>query len=76
MAEAGRAQTYVCPMHSGVRQAGPGKCPECGMNLLPEGTRFAMLRHMASNPLHLVVMAAVMVAIMALIMILMPRMGF
>ena len=67
---------YVCPMHSGVRQPGPGTCPECGMDLLPEGTRFAMLRHMMSKPLHIAVMAAVMIAIMAAVMMLMPRMGF
>lgn len=24
---------YVCPMHSDVRQASPGKCPKCGMEL-------------------------------------------
>jgi hypothetical protein len=63
-------------MHSEIRQPGPGQCPRCGMDLLPEGTRFAMLRHMISNPLHLVVMAAVMLAIMAAAMMLMPRMGF
>jgi heavy metal-binding protein len=67
---------YVCPMHSGVRQPGPGTCPECGMDLLPEGARFAMLRHMMSKPLHFAVMAAVMIAIMAAVMMLMPRMGF
>jgi len=27
------------------------------MALLPEGTRFALLRHMMSSPLHIVVMA-------------------
>ena len=64
-------QLYVCPMHSEVRQSGPGKCPNCGMELLPEGTRFGLLRHMISNPLHLVVMAAVMVALMAAAMMLM-----
>ncbi len=26
---------YVCPMHPDVRSAGAGKCPRCGMNLLP-----------------------------------------
>jgi Heavy metal binding domain len=62
------ASVHICPMHSNVRQPGPGKCPECGMALLPEGTRFAMLRHMTSNPLHLVVMAALMVAVMAAVM--------
>lgn len=65
------AQIYLCPMHSHVRQAGPGKCPKCGMDLFPEGTRFALLRHMISNPLHLIVMAALMVAIMAAAMLMM-----
>ncbi len=59
------SRIYVCPMHSDVRQSVAGKCPKCGMNLLPEGTRFALLRHMAGNPLHLAVMAAVMLAVMA-----------
>jgi hypothetical protein len=57
-------QVYLCPMHRDVRQRGPGKCPKCGMDLLPEGTRFGMLRHMTKNPLMLAVMAAVMFAIM------------
>ena len=48
-----------------VRQSNPGKCPKCGMDLLLEGTRFGMLRHVISSPLHLAVMAAVMVALMA-----------
>jgi len=26
---------YTCSMHPSVRQAGPGKCPICGMNLVP-----------------------------------------
>ena len=67
---------YVCPMHSGVRQPGPGTCPECGMDLLPEGTRFAMLRHMMSKPLHIAVMVAVTIAIVAAVMVLMTRRGF
>jgi Heavy metal binding domain len=69
--KSGVAQNYICPMHSDVRQANPGKCPKCGMDLLPEGTRFALLRHMISNPLHLVVMAALMLAVMAAAMMLM-----
>ena len=28
--------TYVCPMHSEVRQEGPGECPKCGMHLVSE----------------------------------------
>jgi hypothetical protein len=56
---------YICPMRRDVRQANPGKCPHCGMSLLPAGTRFAMLRHMMSNPTHLIIMAALMVGVMA-----------
>jgi Heavy metal binding domain len=52
-------KVYFCPMHSDVRQSKPGKCPRCGMALLPEGTRFGLLRHMISSPLHLAVMAVV-----------------
>lgn len=52
-------------MHRDVRQANAGKCPKCGMDLLPEGTRFAMLRHMVKSPMMLLIMAAAMVALMA-----------
>jgi hypothetical protein len=38
------------------------------MALVAEGTRFGMLRHMISNPRHLLIMAAVMVVIMAAVM--------
>jgi hypothetical protein len=64
---------YFCPMHSSVRQPTAGKCPKCGMDLLPEGTRFAMLRHMVKNPIMLIVMVLVMVAIMATIMMMVHR---
>jgi len=59
------APVYFRPMHSDVRQAGAGKCPRCGMALVAEGTRFAILRHMTSSPLHIAVMVAVMLALMA-----------
>ncbi len=32
-AVASSGESYSCPMHPEVRQAGPGKCPLCGMNL-------------------------------------------
>jgi hypothetical protein len=57
-------QVYSCPMHKDIRQAGPGKCPTCGMALLPEGARFGMFRHMLSSPLPLVVMGGIMVVLM------------
>ena len=65
------AQLYFCPMHADVRQASPGKCAKCGMDLMPEGTRFALLRHMLSSPLHLVVMVLLMAVAMAAAMMLM-----
>jgi Heavy metal binding domain len=62
------SKLYLCPMHPDVRQPTPGKCPKCGMELLPEGTRFGMLRHMIKSPLMIIIMLAVMLAIMAVIM--------
>ena len=29
------AQKYTCPMHPEVISEKPGKCPKCGMNLVP-----------------------------------------
>lgn len=26
---------YTCPMHPDVTQSGPGRCPKCGMELVP-----------------------------------------
>ena len=71
MAEAQGAKVYVCPMHASVRQSDPGKCPHCGMALLAEGTRFAMLRHMAQRPLMVAAMVALMLLLMAAAMKLM-----
>jgi uncharacterized membrane protein YraQ (UPF0718 family) len=28
-------EEHVCPMHPNIRQWGPGRCPECGMDLVP-----------------------------------------
>jgi hypothetical protein len=38
------------------------------MDLVPEGAKFGILRHMAGNPLHLAVMVVVMVVLMAVAM--------
>ncbi|HET7524408.1 MAG TPA: heavy metal-binding domain-containing protein [Burkholderiaceae bacterium] len=71
MTEAQGAKVYICPMHASVRQREPGKCPHCGMALLPEGTRFAMLRHMAGRPWMVAAMVALMLLLMAAAMMLM-----
>ena len=66
------AIVYLCPMHREVRQPNSGKCPKCHwMYLVPEGTRFAMLRSMVKSPLQLFIMAAPIVAIIVAIIILM-----
>ena len=66
---------FYCPMHKEVRQAGPGACSKCGMDLVPEGARFGLLRHMAGMPKQMArkpwmiaVMLAVMAAVMAIVM--------
>ena len=65
------AAVYVCPMHSQVHEAGPGRCPNCGMSLVPADSRFKLLRHMLGTPQHLVVMVGVMAVLMAAAMMMM-----
>ncbi|WP_198409098.1 MULTISPECIES: vitamin K epoxide reductase family protein [Novosphingobium] len=36
---AGQALEYTCPMHPEIVRSEPGTCPECGMTLLPVGTK-------------------------------------
>ena len=68
-------QAHICPMHPEVRRLDSGKCPKCHMDLVPEGARFGMLRHMLSMPRHmlrrpwiLVIMGVAMAAMAALMM--------
>lgn len=65
-------KVYLCPMHRDIRQPNYGKCPKCHMYLVPEGTRFGMLRSMVKSPMKLFIMAAPVVAIIVAIIILMP----
>ena len=62
------ATLYLCPAHPWARQESPGRCPECNIDFVAEGTRFALLRHAFGDPLHLVVMGAAMVAAMIVVM--------
>jgi Heavy metal binding domain len=64
---------YSCPMHADVRHPNPGKCEKCGMDLILEGARFRLIRHMISNPLHLAVMVAAMLLLMVAFMMMMPK---
>lgn len=66
------ARAYYCPMHSDVHAVDAGKCPHCHMDLVAEGSRFAIVRHMLGSPRHLALMIVLMLAIMAALMM-MPR---
>ena len=33
--QANTSIVYTCPMHPEVRQDHPGRCPKCGMHLVP-----------------------------------------
>lgn len=65
------APLYYCPMHRDVHESAAGKCPHCGMALVAEGTRFALLHHMSGGLLHFAVMVAAMLAVMAAAMMIM-----
>jgi hypothetical protein len=59
---------YLCPMHTNIRQSFPGVCRKCGMPLVSENTHFALLQHMTSNRLHLIVMLLLILVVMASVM--------
>jgi hypothetical protein len=65
------APLYTCPMHPEVKASKASKCPRCGMNLVPEGAKHPFLRHMLSSPLHIGIMIAAMLAVMAAAMMMM-----
>ncbi len=71
MGETACSVVYICPMHAEVRETRPGRCPDCGMSLVPEGARFRLLRHMLGSPMHIAIMAGIMVVLMAAAMMLM-----
>jgi Heavy metal binding domain len=70
MNETPNPAVYVCPMHAQVHETRPGRCPECGMSLVPEGARFKLLRHMLGSAVHITIIG-VMVAVMAAAMMMM-----
>ena len=47
--ESGAAETHTCPMHPQIRQPGPGRCPICGMALVPATSTGADLDQLAVN---------------------------
>jgi hypothetical protein len=70
------SETYYCPMHPSVRQQGPGTCPKCGMTLFHEDTRFAIVHHVMSRPLHHILIGAATVVATLVVLLLVVRRGF
>ncbi len=56
-------KVYTCPMHPQVRRSTSGRCLLCDMPLLPEDTRFALLRHMMANPVHVAIIGVALTAL-------------
>jgi Cu(I)/Ag(I) efflux system membrane fusion protein len=46
-ADASSDATYTCPMHPQIRQPQPGRCPICGMELVPAAAATADLNELA-----------------------------
>lgn len=49
MAYTSEALTYTCPMHPEVKSDKPGKCPKCGMDLVPGGSSSHHIKQMAET---------------------------
>ncbi|MGZ8554685.1 MAG: copper-translocating P-type ATPase, partial [Chitinophagaceae bacterium] len=45
-------QTYTCPMHPEVIKPGPGKCPKCGMELVPVAGTESKYEHQEQAHAH------------------------
>ena len=70
------SETYFCAIHSDVRQQGPGRCPKCGIALLPVGTRFAIVHHTMSRPLHHLLIGGATVILALIVLLMVMRRGF
>jgi membrane fusion protein, copper/silver efflux system len=45
--KAGMGEIFTCPMHPQIRQPGPGRCPICGMPLVPAASGAANIDELA-----------------------------
>lgn len=70
------SETYYCPMHPSVRQQGRGTCPKCAMALLHEDTRFAIVHHLMSRPLHHILIGLATVVVTLAVLLMVVRRGF
>lgn len=58
---------YFCPVHPAERNRRACQCAICGMRLVPEGAKFALLGYVVKNPVMLAETVAVLAAGMAAI---------
>src|SRR5258708_355467 len=42
---------YICPMHPDVIRDAPGRCPKCGMVLVPQGTKIVNAQDKGLGPI-------------------------
>src|SRR3989344_3088091 len=47
-----KEQIYTCPMHPRVKKNEPGRCPACGMELIPEERESKHTRHEMGKTNH------------------------
>ncbi len=47
-----KKKVYICPMHPEVRSHEPGRCPKCGMYLVPEGKEGEEHKHQKHKHEH------------------------
>jgi Cu2+-exporting ATPase len=48
----GHHQQYSCPMHPEVIKDAPGKCPKCGMKLVPVNVKASKPKAKHENSVH------------------------
>ena len=68
---------YTCPMHPDIQQPSPGRCPHCGMGLVPADgapSAGASLRHMFGMCLNWKVLGG-LGAVALVIFLLRPQLG-
>jgi hypothetical protein len=59
------AEVYACSTHPGMRRAGAGRCPVCGMPLVPWAPPPGPLRELLADPLNVIVVVTAMMTLLA-----------
>src|SRR5258708_7033770 len=54
---------YTCPMHPDIVRDAPGRCPKCGMELVPQGTTIIRTDEKSYLPLIVIIGLIFLVAL-------------